>query len=99
MQRITKDGLIKMVSEETNCPKSIVRKIVDSVIHNITIVLSQGMEIQFAGFGTFKPKHCSARTGRNPHTSEAVHIPARIVPFFKAGKNLKTAVANKGEKQ
>ena len=54
--------------------------------------LSKGDKVQFSGFGTFEPKKRAARTGRNPHTKEAVPIPARILPVFTAGKYLKDAV-------
>ena len=33
------------------------------------------------------------RIGRNPKTREEIEIPASKVPFFKAGKALKDAVA------
>ncbi|HDX9614704.1 TPA: HU family DNA-binding protein [Bacillus toyonensis] len=34
----------------------------------------------------------AAREGRNPHTGEALTIPASKVPAFKVGKVLKEAV-------
>jgi len=34
-----------------------------------------------------------ARIGRNPHTKEAVEIPATRVPAFKASKALKDTIA------
>ena len=36
---------------------------------------------------TARPR--KARTGRNPHTGEALSIPASRAPAFKAGKPLK----------
>lgn len=91
-QRIIKEDIINRVCADTCCPRYLVDDIVNSVLNNITKALSQGNEVQFAGFGTFEPKQRAARTGRNPHTNEAVPIPARVVPSFKAGKNLKKAV-------
>lgn len=44
------------------------------------------------GFGTFEVRERAAREGRNPHTGEALTIPAGKTPAFKAGKALKEAV-------
>lgn len=90
--RMTKDGLISEVCRDTRRPRNVVEEIVNATLNNITFALSQGTEVQFAGFGTFKPKQRAARTGRNPHTNEPVPIPARVVPAFEAGRNLKDAV-------
>ena len=38
-------------------------------------------------------KDRDARVGRNPHTKEAIEIPATRVPTFKASKALKDNVA------
>ena len=39
--------------------------------------------------GAFSVKTRDARTGRNPRTGEAVPVPEKTVPFFKAGKDLR----------
>ena len=44
------------------------------------------------GFGTFKVTERKAKKGRNPATGEAIQIPAKKAPIFKAGKALKDAV-------
>jgi len=41
------------------------------------------------GFGSFRVKEKKARDGRNPKTGAKVKVPAKRVPFFKAGKDLK----------
>ena len=91
-RRLIKEDIINEVCRDTCKPRYVVDEIVNSMLNNITLALSQGAEVQFAGFGTFEPKKRAARTGRNPHTNEPVPIPARVVPSFKAGKNLKSAV-------
>ena len=55
--------------------------------------LRQGEKVQLSGFGTFEIKAREARIGRNPHTREAIDIPATSVPVFKASKVLKDTVA------
>ncbi|MDO4975319.1 MAG: HU family DNA-binding protein, partial [Alphaproteobacteria bacterium] len=44
--------------------------------------------------GTFATSHRNATEGRNMRTGEPMTIPARDLPKFKAGKQLKDAVAN-----
>ena len=87
-----KEEIIYAVSRDTRYSTAMVENIVDSLLNNITKALSNGNKVQFSGFGTFEPKKCAARTGRNPHTNEPVPIPARITPSFKAGSSLKAAV-------
>lgn len=89
---MVKEELVTMISRETGYNRFIVGRIIDSTLANITFALSKGQKVQFSGFGTFEPKKRAARTGRNPHTKEAVPIPARIMPTFTAGKYLKDAV-------
>lgn len=91
-KRMIKEDIINEVCRDTRRPRYLVDEIVNSTLDNITMALSRGSVVQFAGFGTFEPKQRAARTGRNPHTNEPVPIPARVVPSFKAGKNLKNAV-------
>jgi len=65
---------------------------VECVLSSITKALSEGDSVSLIGFGTFKVAQRSARQGRNPQTGEEMHIPARKVPKFTAGKALKDAV-------
>lgn len=89
---IIKDDIITKICRKTNYNHTMVSTTVDALLDIVTDNLANGNSIQFAGFGTFVPKKCAERTGRNPHTNEEVKIPARIVPSFRAGKHLKEAV-------
>mgnify|MGYP000227781306 CR=1 FL=1 len=62
-------------------------------INAVTAALVKGDKVQVSGFGTFETKEREARVGRNPHTKEAIEIPATRVPAFKASKALKDNVA------
>ncbi len=48
--------------------------------------------MELRGFGAFTVKKRDARTGRNPRTGEAVPVDEKVVPFFKAGKELRERV-------
>ena len=62
---------------------------VDAVVPAIADTLERGETVNIAGFGKFTTGHRASRRGRNPRTSEAIAIPARTVPIFKAGKALR----------
>ena len=93
---IIKEEVISEVCNDTSYSRGIVTSVLNSLLANITLELSKGNRVQFAGFGTFELKERAARMGRNPHTGEAVPIPARVIPSFEAGERLKrAAIQNK----
>ncbi len=89
---MNKTELIAAVSEKANLSKKDSEAAVTAMIEAITTALTQEERVQLVGFGTFEVKSRAARTGRNPKTREAIHIPASKAPVFKAGKVLKDAV-------
>ncbi len=72
-----------------------VETIVATVFNEITAALSRGDRVELRGFGAFTIKQREARTGRNPRTGAAVPVDQKVVPFFKAGKELRERV-NRG---
>jgi integration host factor subunit beta len=54
--------------------------------------LAEGKRIEIRGFGSFSLHYRPPRTGRNPKTGEAVSLPAKYVPHFKPGKELRDRV-------
>jgi len=54
--------------------------------------LSKGEKVTLVGFGTFKILQRKARRGRNPQTREELQIPAKKVPKFNPGKELRDKV-------
>lgn len=71
-------------------------KAVSVILDEITEALSRGDRVELRGFGAFSVRQRNARRGRNPRTGEAVPVPAKAVPFFKAGKELRARI-NDGE--
>jgi integration host factor subunit beta len=53
--------------------------------------------VELRGFGSFRIRERNARTGRNPRSGEKVDVPAKKVPFFTAGKDLKAMVDEKDQ--
>ncbi len=56
--------------------------------------LANGNRIEIRGFGSFGLNYRPPRTGRNPRTGETVLVPAKGMPHFMPGKELRTRVDN-----
>ena len=89
---MNKTELITIAAENAGLTKKDTERVLNAAIDAITASLVKGEKVQLSGFGTFETKAREARIGRNPHTKEAIEIPATRVPSFKASKALKDAV-------
>ena len=90
---MNKTELIASVAQSAGLTKKDTDRVISAAIDAITAALVQGEKVQISGFGTFETKEREARVGRNPHTREAIEIPASRVPGFKPSKALKDIVA------
>ena len=90
---MNKTELIACVAENAGLTKKDAERVMNATIDAITASLVKGEKVQISGFGTFEIKDREARIGRNPHTKEAIDIPATRVPSFKASQALKDTVA------
>ena len=94
-----KSDLVDAISDKSGVAKAQAQTIVEDVFELISGALAKGEKIDLRGFGTFSVKDSAARTGRNPQTGEPIQIPARRVPGFKAGKELRDRVNVDGAKK
>lgn len=62
------------------------------LVDTMTRSLAKGQRIEIRGFGSFDLNHRPPRIGRNPKTGEKVEVPAKYVPHFKPGKELRERV-------
>ena len=90
---MNKTELVAIAAEHAGMTKKDTERVLNAAIDAITASLVKGEKVQLSGFGTFEAKEREARVGRNPHTREAIEIPATRVPSFKASKALKDIVA------
>jgi integration host factor subunit beta len=58
----------------------------------MTEALAGGQRIEIRGFGSFALNYRPPRVGRNPKSGDRVQVPAKHVPHFKAGKELRERV-------
>ncbi len=65
---------------------------VKELLDAVTGALIQGQRVEIRGFGSFSLTYRPPRTARNPKTGEKVDVPAKYVPHFKPGKELRDRV-------
>lgn len=90
---MNKTELIAAAAEASGLTKKDTERVLNAAIDAVTASLVKGEKVQISGFGIFETKTREARVGRNPHTKEAIQIPATRVPGFKASKSLKDIIA------
>jgi len=89
---MNKADLVVKIANQTRLTKKASREAVDAIISAITNSLAKRERVTLVGFGTFQVMGRKARRGVNPQTREALDIPAKKIPRFKAGKGLREKV-------
>ncbi|MBK5936776.1 MAG: integration host factor subunit beta [Halorhodospira halophila] len=90
---MTKSELIEAIaSKQPHLAHKDVEDAVKKMLEHMSETLANGERIEIRGFGSFSLHHRPARMGRNPKTGEPVALPAKYVPHFKPGKELRERV-------
>ncbi len=93
---MTKSELIqRLVEQNPHLYERDVERIVATIFDEMSSALANGDRVELRGFGAFSVRARDARIGRNPRTGEAVNVPRKFVPFFKAGKDLRDRLNDK----
>ncbi|AUD06776.1 HU family DNA-binding protein [Spirosoma pollinicola] len=82
---MTKQDVIKQVSEETGLDPFTSRSVIESFFEVVKDALIDGEPIYIRTFGSFILKQRAQKVGRNISQNTAVTIPAQILPSFKPG--------------
>jgi integration host factor subunit beta len=72
-----------------------VENVVNAILNEIIGALANRDRVELRGFGAFAVKQRDERTGRNPRTGAAVPVSQKVVPAFKAGKELRLKLNGK----
>jgi DNA-binding protein HU-beta len=89
---MNKNELIEKMAVKASISKVSATKALNTALDSIQNSLTRGQRVNLVGFGTFSVAKRGSRIGRNPRTGEEIKIPARQVPKFSPGKELKKAV-------
>ena len=91
---MTKSELIEILSRrQPHLKADDVDLAVKSLLEMMGGALAQGERIEIRGFGSFSLHYRPPRLGRNPKTGDSVALPAKHVPHFKPGKELRERVS------
>ncbi len=91
---MTKSELIEAIAARGELTKARAEQVVNCVFDAMTEALQRGEGIEIRGFGSFTVRPYKPYDGRNPRTGQPVPVPAKRLPFFKVGKELKELVNN-----
>jgi len=91
---VNKAELVEKLAKKTGLTKKDARAALDGVVEVVTAALKKNEPVIITGFGKFETRKRKATTRMNPQTGQRIKTPAKTVPAFKAGKNLKDTVAN-----
>jgi integration host factor subunit beta len=91
---MNKSDLIYLVKARVDSTAKDAEKIVDTFFNTITESIAGGGRVEIRGFGSFSVKAYKPYMGINPKTGKKIPVPAKKLPFFKIGKELKDRVDN-----
>lgn len=83
-----RDGSVTLTQQQAN-------QLVSLILEDIVRAVEAGERVELRGFGSFFPRQRQSRMGRNPRTGKVVHVAAKRVLFFKAGRGLLASLNNK----
>ncbi len=89
---MNKSQLIEKLAQEEGLTIQVAESVVNQFFVGVESALVEGDRAEIRGFGSFKVKVYDGYVGRNPKTGEPIEVPAKKLPFFKPGKNLKERV-------
>ena len=79
----------KIAADNPGLSAKDVERVINTFFSSIVEQLAKGGRVELRGFGAFSTREREARTGRNPRTGDAVSVPAKRVPYFKPGKEMR----------
>lgn len=89
---MTKSELIDAIAGRAELTKARAELLINCVFDAMVEALQRGEGIEIRGFGSFTVRPYKPYNGRNPRTGQPVPVPAKRLPFFKVGKDLKELV-------
>lgn len=89
---MTKSELIDAVAARGELTKARAELVVNCVFDTMIEAMRKGEGIEIRGFGSLTVRPYKPYEGRNPRTGQPVEVPAKRLPFFKVGKELRELV-------
>ena len=74
---MNKAQLVARVARDTGLTRADVLRVLDGVLETVVRALHKGEPVKLVDFGTFLVTRRKPRAGHNPHTGQAMRMPAR----------------------
>jgi integration host factor subunit beta len=87
-----KADLITAIAKKLDVSKQEAESGVNLFFDTIKDAILRGEEIEIRGFGSFRFRNRTSRSGRNPRTGKPVKVPPKKVLYFKPSKLLKELI-------
>ena len=81
--------VLRIAAQKPNLYQRDIEKAVNAILDEIVAAMARGDRVELRDFGAFVVKVRAARIGRNPKTGSQVHVPAKVTPAFKPGKEIR----------
>jgi integration host factor subunit beta len=89
---MNKADLIDALRDESGLARNKAEQVVELLFDEMSNALSSGDRVEIRGLCSIFVKQYKGYTGRNPKTGGIIQVPAKRLPFFKCGKELKERV-------
>jgi len=89
---ITKSELINETAISCGMARDDARNVVEQFFRVVQDLIKEGKSIEIRGFGTFSPKTCNSRVGRNLQTGELISLAPHKSMNFKFSHELKASI-------
>ena len=89
---MNKKEIVSSIAEKTGQTKVVVEEIVNQTLEVIGDTVAKGESVVLTGFGSFVSTLQKGKTGKVPGTDKTYTTQDKMVPKFKASKDLKEKV-------
>ena len=86
------DLLEKLTTQNTTFSSADSKIALDSLIDNLSNLLSEKHRIEIRGFGAFSVRERNPIRGRNPKSGKAIELDSRSLIYFRPSKLIKNRI-------
>lgn len=89
---MNKADLTEVLAERAGIPKVRAAHYINILTESIQDALERNEKVTISDFGTFTVSKRRGFRGHNPKNGQAMEVPERRIPVFRAGKRLKKSL-------
>lgn len=89
---MNKSELIEELSMRMALHPKKAESMVNTILNAMITSMKKTRRVEIRGFGSFVMRDYRPYIGRNPKSGEKIEVNAKILPFFKSGKDMRDRV-------